>query len=150
MGWGDGDIDFDEKTSRFNQADLDVSAGTFIEFEGLHFESDKTFKQDALPSGVTKTKDRYAQHGNNTSGNGPVTNGNTVSYDAGQYSEMMQSGQDPVGTNYSTKLGMGDNLKSKGMGILSEQWANEFKTNTIAADNAKVFGKYAPKSKAAK
>ena len=145
-----GNVDFDEKTSRFNQADLDIGAGTFIEFNGLHFETDKTFKEDALPSGVRKTSDQQAEHGNSTSGNGAVTDGSTVRYDAGQYSEMMQNGQDPVGPNYSTELGMGDNLKSKGMGILSEQWADAFKTKTIAAQNAEVFGGYAPKGKATK
>ncbi len=146
---GTGNVDFDEKTSRFKQADIDATMGTMIEFEGLHFEVDKTFKEDALPNGVTKTTDQYKQHGNSTSGNGPVTDGKTVRYDAGDYSQMMQNGQDPVGPDYTTTLGMGDKAKAKGMSWISDQWADEFTSKTIAAQNAEVFGKYAPKSKAA-
>ena len=63
--------------------------------------------------------------------------------------QVLQNGQAPVGPNYSTTLGMGDKVKSKGMGLISEQWATEFETKTIAAQNAEDFGKYAPKSKAA-
>lgn len=141
-----GNVGFDEKTSRFSQADMDISAGTRIAFEGLHFEVDKTFDQ-VLPDGVTKVSDQQANHGNTGSQNGPVSDGNTVRYDAGQYSQMMQNGQDPVGPNYTTELGTGDNLKSKGMGLISESWATEFKEKTIAAQNAEVFGKYAPQGK---
>ena len=141
-----GNVGFDEKTSRFSQADMDISAGTRIAFEGLHFEVDKTFDQ-VLPDGVTKVSDQQANHGNTGSQNGPVSDGNTVRYDAGQYSQMMQNGQDPVGPNYTTELGTGDNLKSKGMGLISESWATEFKQKTIAAQNAEVFGKYAPQGK---
>lgn len=145
---GQGNVGFDEETSRFSQADVDLSAGTWIVFEGLRFKVDK--KKDELPAGVSSVQDSYAQNGDRTTDHGPTSNGNTVRYDAGQYSEMMLDGQDPVGPDYTTTLKTGDKIKAGAIGIVSDDWAEQFKSQKIAAQNAEVFGKYAPKTKTAR
>ncbi|MBL8788552.1 MAG: DUF4157 domain-containing protein [Deltaproteobacteria bacterium] len=159
--------------AQVGKVELGAGGDVWIAFDKLHFEQDKNYVDGGV-AGTKTSHEQYKMHGNSQTGDGPVTNGGNVTYDAGQYAHDAKNGNGVLGKEYTEELSYGQTATKYGgmVGIdalgfttggglgletaslvttgqtLGTNWAQNYEKTTVDAKNAEVYGKYEKKYQA--
>lgn len=160
---GGVNTEWEDDGLKMKHAGVGGAGGVYVKFSGLHYEMDKNWLPQA-PAGIETDHERYKRHGTTSNSDSPVSDGNSVSYDAGDYAHRVNTGQGVYGEQYSEELSLKEQVTkgvvqhgtdiATGGGPTAQAYsavtgqtigttaANHYEKTTVAAKNAVVYGKY--------
>ncbi len=142
--------EFEDEGLAMKDAKVGGGGAILVTFDNLSYEQDKNFAM-SKPEGTQTAQDRYKQTGVETDkqpgDTGPLATNDGVYYDAGDYANKVNSGQDVVGDPYSEKLSMGEGIKKSVIAntldpMTGLPFSKAYESSVITAKNAEIYGKY--------